>query len=88
MEFVSRNFPWGFRRTEKGKITPRARFESIAIGSYWALQQRPALSNQEIHVEAWLHSQEFTDVTGADGANAISRLKNRIHFVRDHLLGD
>jgi hypothetical protein len=88
MEFVSRNFSWGFRRTEKGKITPRARFESIAIGCYWALQNRPEISSHEIHVDVWLHSKEFANITGADGANAIGRLKNRIYFVRDHLLGD
>jgi hypothetical protein len=87
MEFVSHNFPWGFRRAAKGKITPRARFESIAIGCYWALEQRPALSSQVIQVETWLNSEEFASVTGADGANAIGRLRNRIHFVRDHLLG-
>jgi len=88
MEFVSRNFPLGFRRTHNGTVTPRARFESIAIGSYWALQQRPEIANQPIQVEEWLNSQKFTAVTGADGANAISRLRSRIHFVRDHLLGD
>lgn len=87
MEFVSRNFPWGFRRAAKGKITPRARFESIAIGCYWALQQRPELSSQVIKVETWLNSEEFASVTGADGANAIGRLRKRIHFVRNNLLG-
>lgn len=33
MEFVSRSFSLGFRRTAKGKVSPRARFEAIAIGS-------------------------------------------------------
>ncbi len=88
MEFVSRNFPWGFRRTAKGKITPRARFEAIAIGSYWALQMRPEIASQSFSVEIWLDSEEFTKVTGADGANAIGRLRSRIHFVRDRLLGE
>jgi hypothetical protein len=87
IEFVSRNFPWGFRRTLNGRVTPRARFESIAIGSYWALQQCPEIANQTIQVEEWLHSPEFADVTGADGANAVGKLRSRIHFVRDHLLG-
>jgi hypothetical protein len=88
MEFVARNFPWGFRRTSRGKITPRSRFEAIAIGSYHALQQRPEIANQSFQVEDWLTSEEFTEVTGADGANAIGRLRARINFVRDRLLGE
>jgi hypothetical protein len=88
IEFVSRNFPWGFRKTAKGKASPRSRFEAIAIGSYMALQKRPEIANRSIQVEEWLTSEEFTKVTGADGANAIGRLRTRIHFVRDRLLGD
>lgn len=88
IDFVSRNFPSGFRKTLKGKATPRSRFEAIAIGSYLALQQRPEIANQSIKVEEWLNNKDFTKVTGADGANAIGRLRARIHFVRDRLLGD
>lgn len=88
INFVSRNFPSGFRKTLKGKATPRSRFEAIAIGSYLALQQRPEIANQSLKVEEWLNSKDFTKVTGADGANAIGRLKARIHFVRDRLVGD
>lgn len=88
MEFVSRNFTWGFRRTKTGKITPRARFEAIAIGSYNAIQQQPDIANSSFNVDKWLSSDEFKEVTGADGANAIGRLKARINFVRDKLLGE
>ncbi len=87
MIFVSRNFPWGFRRTPKGTATPRARFESIAIGSYLALREHPELFDQPIKVEEWLNGKDFAKVTTADGANAIRRLTTRINFVRDHLLG-
>ncbi len=87
MKFVSHSFPWGFRRTSKGKVTPRARFEAIAIGSYMALKEQPELSQQSIQVEDWLASEEFSKVTGADGANAIGRLRARINFVRKSLLG-
>lgn len=88
MEFISRNFSWGFRRTQKGRVSPRARFEAISIGSYMALKKKPDIANKSIQVETWLHSQEFTAVTGADGANAKKRLRARINFVRDHLLGE
>jgi Protein of unknown function DUF262 len=87
MEFVFRNFPLGFRRTAKGIVSPRSRFEAISIGSYLALQERPELANIEISVEKWLDSKKFKEVTGADGANAKGRLNGRINFVRDCLLG-
>jgi hypothetical protein len=85
MTFVERVFPFGFRRTVGGKATPRARFEAIAVGSYLALRKRPDLASRPIQVD-WLGGDEFRDVTGADGANAIARLTRRLHFVRDRLL--
>jgi len=87
MTFVEKTFPWGFRKTATAKVTPRARFEAIAIGSYLALEEQPDLINKKVSVEDWLKGGEFQDVTGADGANGINRLKGRIHFVRDRLLG-
>jgi uncharacterized protein with ParB-like and HNH nuclease domain len=88
MQFIERNFPWGFRRTKNGKVTTNARFEAIAIGSYYALQQKPDLANSSFHVDDWLNSDEFKEIIGADGSNAIGRLKARINFVRDRLLGE
>ena len=87
MEFVSRVFPYGFRRGPLGTATPRARFEAIAIGSFLALQERPDLERQQVGVERWLRSDDFREVTGSDGANAIARLSGRINFVRNRLLG-
>ncbi len=86
MAFVTQNFKWGFRRSAKGTVTPRARFEAIAIGSFLALQKHPDLIRQTINVSKWLDTPEFNNVTTSDGANAINRLRNRIFFVRDHLL--
>jgi hypothetical protein len=88
MAFIARVFPFGFRRNQKANTTPHARFESIAIGSYLALQQRPELADEEIDVSAWLDSREFRAVTGSDGANVIKKLTNRLNFVRGHLLGE
>lgn len=87
--FVERVFPHGFSRTRDGRATPRARFEAIAIGSARALQDKPELvemSPTEINVAEWLGGQDFKAITGADGANAIARLRGRIEFVRDKLV--
>ena len=87
IDFIERFFPYGFRRSPKGKATPRARFEAIAIGSRLALNERPALAHEDVaDVLPWLTSGDFTKVTGSDGANAIARLRERTGFVRDRLL--
>lgn len=89
INFISKVFPNGFRRTPKGKATPRARFEAIAVGSRLALDMRPTLAEEEIkNVIPWLTSEDFTKVTGSDGANAIARLRERTEFVRTRLLGE
>ena len=88
IDFIDRVFPYGFRRSPKGKATPRARFEAIAVGSRLALDERPNLANADVaDVTSWLASDDFTEVTGSDGANAIARLRERSGFVRNHLLG-
>lgn len=87
MEFVNRSFPYGFRRSASGRATPRARFEAIAIGSYLALREHSDLVVDPSTVETWLAGTEFGAVTGSDGANAIARLRARINFVRDQLIG-
>jgi hypothetical protein len=86
MTFVSRVFPFGFRKTETATVTPRVRFEAIAVGSYLALKERPELRKKKIKVSDWLNSDNFTKVTGSDGANVIGKLRQRLHFVRDRLL--
>lgn len=87
MIFVSQTFPYGFRRAPGGVATPRTRFEAIAIGSYFAIRERPDLLDQHPYVTPWLAGEEFGRVIGSDGANAIGRLRNRIQFVHDKLLG-
>jgi len=88
LDFIERVFPYGFRRTANGKATPRARFEAIAVGSRLALSERPELASEEVaEVLPWLCGVDFIRVTGSDGANAIARLRERIWFVRDKLLG-
>lgn len=84
--FVAKTFPYGFRKTPKGRATPKARYESIAIGSYFALKEKSQIANQEISVDDWIFEKEFSKITGADGANAKGRLEGRINFVRNKLI--
>jgi hypothetical protein len=89
IEFVARTFPIGFRKTEKGTATPRARFEAIAVGVDRALAKCPELADasaEEVGVPSWIHGAEFQEITSADGANAIARLNGRIDFVKNKLV--
>ncbi|AZE69089.1 MULTISPECIES: DUF262 domain-containing protein [Pseudomonas] len=88
MEFVEKYFPYGFRKSQTGKATPRARFEAIAIGSRHALSEKVAIAKKR-HIDvSWLNDDEFISVTGSDGANAVARLRERIGFVQRKLLGN
>lgn len=86
LNFVETSFTLGFRKTLKSKTTPRARFESIAIGSFEALQQNPDLHISKSETDSILDSIEFKNEIRSDGANAIRRLRGRIGFIRDSLL--
>jgi hypothetical protein len=88
MAFVKEVFPLGFRKTAKGTATPRARFEAIAVGTRQALDENPRLTSANVaDVSPWVNGKDFAAVVGSDGANAISRLRLRMKFVRDRLLG-
>lgn len=84
LAFVKQYFPNGFRRPEYSSV-PRIRFEAIAVGVTLALRENPNL--QPADVTSWLESAAFTDHTRSDASNSRPKLINRIHFVRDNLLG-
>jgi hypothetical protein len=86
MEFVKNNFPLGFRKSKGSKTTPRVRFEAISVGVALALREKPDLVAKGI--DAWLFSEEFKILTTGDGANSRVKVKNRIEYVRDKLLGE
>ena len=84
VNFIDRYFPIGFRKEESGNSTPRVRFEAISVGVYLALEENLNLENPNMD---WLYSNGFKIQTTSDASNNSNRLKNRIEFVRDGLLG-
>lgn len=86
LTFVESSFTLGFRKTPASKTTPRARFESIAIGAYHALQENPDLIVSKATTDAILNSDGFKKVIRSDGANAIRSLRGRIDFIKQALL--
>jgi len=82
--FISKNFPNGFRKEMNSGSTPRVRFEAISVGVHLALKENNNLENPNMD---WLNSEGFKIQTTSDSSNNPNRLKNRIEFVRDGLLG-
>ncbi|TAJ53022.1 MAG: DUF262 domain-containing protein [Nevskiaceae bacterium] len=84
LSFVSQHFPSGFKRVGYNTV-PRIRFEAIAVGVSLALRTNPDLAPGDI--SQWLDSDAFIKHTRSDASNSRPKLVNRIHYVRDNLLG-
>ncbi|MCF6269820.1 MAG: DUF262 domain-containing protein [Melioribacteraceae bacterium] len=84
VKFIQSNFTIGFRKEQNSNSTPRVRFEAISVGTYLALNENPELGKPNLE---WLNSEGFKIQTTADSSNNPGRLKSRIEFVRDGLLG-
>ncbi len=88
MEFVQKVFPNGFRKSKSNTTTPRTRFESIALGSYFALQRKPSLSDNLPSVSGWINSEEFKEITSSGGSNVKSTIVNRVNYVCEKFTGE
>lgn len=85
MQFAEKNLePPYFARKGRDNATPRVRFEALSVGILLALRQNPNLKSTDF---SWLESKEFKELTTSDASNNQGRLKARIEFVRDCLLG-
>ncbi len=85
LEFADKYFPAGFRKTPTSRTVPRVRFEALSVGINLALRENSDLVPKNI--EKWLRSEEFKALTTSDGSNSRTRVKERIEFVRNNLLG-
>jgi hypothetical protein len=87
LRFIEQYIPNGngFRKNTANKSVPRIRFEALAIGTTLALREQPQLVPQDI--SNWLDSEEFRRLTRSDASNSRPRVIDRLHFVRDSLLG-
>lgn len=85
--FVSKYFPHGFAKTATSKTTPRVRFEAISVGV--TLAQRIDLDVvPATPPAAWLDSKDFVQQTTTHASNSGPRLRGRVEFVRDKIIGD
>jgi len=85
INFVKLHFPKPYlARKGRDNSTPRVRFEALSVGIFLALKQNRNLIPQNLD---WLKSDEFENHTTTDASNNPGKLKARIEFVRDCLLG-
>lgn len=87
MSFINDNFPHGFRKSEASKAVPRARYESLAIGTYLASQECENIDVLKENIDKLLSNQTFAKKVTSDGANVRSKLEGRLYVTRDILLG-
>ena len=83
LDFVNKNFPYGFAKTQNAKSTPRVRFEAIAVGVALALRENERLIVNNVD---WIETDEFRVHTTSHASNSPSRVTGRIEYVRDMLL--
>lgn len=85
LQFVDAYFPGkGFRR-RNFNTAKRVRFEAIAVGVTLALRGNAELRPPD--TEGWSEGDEFRELTTSDSSNSKPRVKQRIEYVRDNLLG-
>lgn len=84
LSFVRQYLPFHFRKGANNASVPRIRFEALAVGIALALTEQPELHSDSFE---WLESDMFRYLTRSDASNSRPRVINRIHFVRDSLLG-
>jgi hypothetical protein len=85
LTFVEKYLPNGFKKHQSNTSVPRIRFEALAVGTTLAQRIQPNLA--PVDVSSWLEGDEFRLHTRSDASNSRPKVVNRLHFVRDHLLG-
>lgn len=83
--FINTFFPNGFRKVKNATTVPRIRFEALAVGVTLALEEEPNLVPQNI--DGWINSKEFITHTRSDASNSKPKVKARIEYVKNKLLG-
>jgi len=86
LNFVDKSFELGFRKTSKASTTPRTRYESIALGSHFALERKPDLNVDFQTTNLILDRDDFKSEIRSDGANAKRKLNGRIEYMCNALL--
>jgi len=86
LEFAKETLPNGFSKQPGATTTPRVRFEALSVGIHLALKEDSKLNTSQ-NIK-WLESKLFRTHTRSDASNSRPKVKARIEYVRDKLLGN
>lgn len=85
LHFVKLYFPNGFRKSVNSKAVSRIRFEAMSVGSSLALAVNPSLAPTNNY---WAYEDpDFLSMIRSDASNSRPKIKKRIEFVKNKLLG-
>jgi hypothetical protein len=87
IKFATKHLPLGFRKNKGASSVPRVRFEALACGITLAQRIQPEIAPASGSIESWIESQEFENHVASDASNSLPRLKGRVEYVRNQLLG-
>lgn len=88
LKFVKKYFPSGFYNPRHdGKNYTRTRFESIAVGVWWAIHDKGEKNLITKDME-WTKSDEYKEILRSDAANNSKTLHGRIEYVYKRLIGE
>lgn len=86
MDFVEKNYPYGFGKKENARQVARPYFEALSVGAYLALQDNPNLSISKEEAKRLLTDKEFiSSVSGRYQTHRAKTIKERIDYVRNGL---
>ena len=85
--FAHDYLPYGFRKSKDASSVARVRFEALACGITLAQRQQPNLTSSKEKILEWIDSDDFRSHVVSDASNSLPRLRGRIEYVRDRLLG-
>ncbi|MGP5406673.1 DUF262 domain-containing protein [Psychrobacter celer] len=85
LDFVQKYFPNGFRKSATSKSVSRIRFEAMSVGSSLALAEDSSISPNDNY---WAYEDsDFLAMIRSDASNSRPKIKKRIEFVKNKLLG-
>lgn len=87
LKFVSQYFSNAFRKSQGATSISRIRFEATAVGVSLALAENPDLINAEFIDTSWAYEDPFVNMIRADASNSKPKVKARIEYVKNKLLG-
>lgn len=87
LSFVKDNFNFQFRKAKNAKNVSRIRFEATAVGASLALSTNPELKLNKSLDLSWAYQEPFLTMMRSDASNSKPKVKSRIEFVKNKLLG-